>query len=255
MDKKPPINSFLKSPIQKEDLEKTKNQDIWDLLKGKDGKDGRDGKDGVQGISGFRGFDGDDGKDGKNGKDGVDGKPGPRGPKGEKGLDGIYGKDGINGKDGSPDTADQVVTKVNKAKVKIKKSSIEGFDDIESLAKSANDKVKKYLLMGGSTLTKVQINGLASGDFSTINIIGGTVTNVGGTLTVTIPSAAGLSVIAVTGTVDDSNVTFTSASLPTLLNINGAFYQQTGGSITWSRSGTTITLSSPVGTGGQIFGI
>lgn len=62
-------------------------------------------------------------------------------------------------------------------------------------------------------------------------------------------------IINVTGTVNDSNTSFTAATLPTLLNINGAFYQQTGGAITWSYSGTTITLSSPVGTGGQIYGI
>lgn len=68
-------------------------------------------------------------------------------------------------------------------------------------------------------------------------------------------SGSALAIIAVTGTIDDSNTSFTSATLPTLLNINGAFYKQTGGAITWSRSGTTITLSSAVGVGGSIFGI
>ena len=75
-----------------------------------------------------------------------------------------------------------------------------------------------------------------------------------GTTTVAI-SSSGLSPIAVTGTINDSNVTFTAASTPTLLIINGAMYTQTGGAITWSIAGTTITLSSPVGSGGSILGI
>lgn len=68
-------------------------------------------------------------------------------------------------------------------------------------------------------------------------------------------SMSGFSVITVSGTIDDSNVTFTAASQPTLLFINGAAYQTTGGSITWSYLAGTITLSSPVGVGGSIFGV
>lgn len=90
---------------------------------------------------------------------------------------------------------------------------------------------------------------------STIDFTGATVTNGGGgTADVTI-TGSGITLVTVTGTIDDSNVTFSSATLPTVLVINGAVYRQTGGAITWSRSGTTITLSVPVGTGGSIFGM
>lgn len=68
-------------------------------------------------------------------------------------------------------------------------------------------------------------------------------------------SSSGFNVIAVTGTINDSNLIFNAASQPTLLNINGAFYQQTGGAITWTYVAGVITLSSPVGTGGSIYGI
>lgn len=68
-------------------------------------------------------------------------------------------------------------------------------------------------------------------------------------------SSGGFSIIIVSGTINDSNTSFVAASTPTLLNINGAFYQKTGGAITWSLSGLTITLSSPVGQGGSIFAI
>lgn len=68
-------------------------------------------------------------------------------------------------------------------------------------------------------------------------------------------SSGGFSVIAVSGTINDSNTSFSAATQPTLLNINGAFYQKTGGTITWTYAGTAITTSSPVGTGGSIFGV
>lgn len=67
--------------------------------------------------------------------------------------------------------------------------------------------------------------------------------------------SSGITLIPVTGTRDDSNVTFTVTTTPTVLNINGGLYEKTGGSITWSIAGTTITLSSPVGTGGSISGL
>lgn len=68
-------------------------------------------------------------------------------------------------------------------------------------------------------------------------------------------SVGSFSIVGISGTINDINTTFTAASLPKLLNINGAFYQQTGGAITWTYSVGTITLSSAVGTGGSIYGI
>lgn len=68
-------------------------------------------------------------------------------------------------------------------------------------------------------------------------------------------SSGAFTVLTISGTVDDSNVSFTSTSEPTLLNINGGFYQKTGGSITWSYAAGVITLSSPAGAGGSIYAI
>lgn len=76
-----------------------------------------------------------------------------------------------------------------------------------------------------------------------------------GALVVTTSGGSGITIIAVTGVIDDSNVTFTAASEPTVLVINGGVYQKTGGAITWTYLAGTITLSSPVGVGGSIFGI
>ena len=61
--------------------------------------------------------------------------------------------------------------------------------------------------------------------------------------------------ITITGTIDDSNMAFTAPEEPTLLVINGGVYQQTGGAITWTYLTGNITISSPVGLGGSIFGL
>lgn len=81
-----------------------------------------------------------------------------------------------------------------------------------------------------------------------------TITKVGSRKVIS-ASSAGITIIAVAGTKDDSNVTFTAASEPKLLNINGAFYQKTGGTYTWSYAAGTITLNIAIGTGGAIFGM
>lgn len=65
----------------------------------------------------------------------------------------------------------------------------------------------------------------------------------------------GFTELAISGTIDDTNVDFTSASEPSYLIINGIWYKPTGGAITWSYAGGNITLSVPVGAGGSIFGV
>lgn len=77
---------------------------------------------------------------------------------------------------------------------------------------------------------------------------------VGSDVDVNIPGGGSVVIITITGTIDDSNITFTATSEPAQLVINGGIYKPTGGSITWSYLAGTITLSSPVGTGGSIYG-
>lgn len=59
----------------------------------------------------------------------------------------------------------------------------------------------------------------------------------------------GISVETPTGTVDDSNVTFTVGNTPKYIVVNGAQYFSGAG---YSYAGGTITLDNPVGTGGFI---
>lgn len=62
-------------------------------------------------------------------------------------------------------------------------------------------------------------------------------------------------VITVSGTIDDSNTSFTAAVQPSVLVINGSTYRTTGGAITWTYLAGTITLSVAVGLNGSIFGL
>lgn len=67
-------------------------------------------------------------------------------------------------------------------------------------------------------------------------------------------SGASLSVLTATGTKDDSNTAFTFASKPVLIVVNGASYRENAG-WTWNAGTLTATLTNPVGTGGDIYGL
>lgn len=95
-------------------------------------------------------------------------------------------------------------------------------------------------------------------DVDTFDFVGAGVTATAslGDVEVNIPGGGGgLTIITLTGTIDDSNVTFTAGSEPTQLVINGGIYKPTGGAIAWTYVAGTITLSNPVGTGGSVYGL
>lgn len=61
-----------------------------------------------------------------------------------------------------------------------------------------------------------------------------------------------LTIEAPTGNVDDNNTAFTFTAKPTLVIVNGAIYRENKG---WTWSSPIATISAPVGTGGDIYGI
>ena len=65
------------------------------------------------------------------------------------------------------------------------------------------------------------------------------------------PGAA-MQIIETGDTVDNSNTDFDFVTKPKMIVVNGANYREGAG---WSWSGTTATLDSPVGTGGDIYGL
>lgn len=216
---RPPLESFLKSPIQKKDLEdEIPALNLWRSLKGKDGKHGNDG------------INGRDGENGRDGLDGLKGDKGERGLKGEKGDDGLDGRHGSNGKDGedgrngSPDTGEDIVSKINKAGVKIEASSIKGFNEIEGLARSANRNVKNIQQYGGPSLLGVSVVGGGVNRVQSITFANSTLTANGDGTNVTITptgSGGGINIETPSGTVDGTNVTFVVLNTPKYIVVDG----------------------------------
>lgn len=68
------------------------------------------------------------------------------------------------------------------------------------------------------------------------------------------PAATSQSIEEPTGIVNDANVAFGFTEKPFLVVVNGATYRENHG-WTWNAGTLTATLSFPVGTGGDIYGI
>lgn len=221
-------------------------------VRGKDGKNGRDGKDGKDGAPGPRGEVGPAGRDGVDGTDGNDGRDGVDGKNGKP------GKDGAPGKEGSPDTPAQVRDKLEtlEGDGRLDKSAIKGLEEIEKEAK----KTKLTPTIFGRPALNLYVDGQKQGAIQYLNLIAGTnvtltYSRAHGRNDITISATGtggGLSLLAATGTVDDSNVSFTFPSAPTLVVVNGAAYRHGKGA---TISGTSVTLDNPVGIGGDIYGL
>ena len=135
---------------------------------------------------------------------------------------------------------------------RLSKEAIKGLDDIEKDVQE----VKARPRIAGARGVVLYVNGakkLLSAQ--TINITGSGVSYAyaNGRNDITITGGSGsLSVLAATGTINDSNTVFTFASEPTLVVVNGAMYRH-GAGVTIAT--TTATLDNPVGTGGDIYGM
>ena len=70
-------------------------------------------------------------------------------------------------------------------------------------------------------------------------------------LTISASGGAGVSYETPVGDVNDTNTTFTVSNTPVYINVNGLIYREGEGIFTSYVAGT-ITLSTPVGTGGFI---
>ena len=140
-------------------------------------------------------------------------------------------------------------------------SAIKGLDDWELIKKLVKNRVDLPSGPGGARGFDLTVDGTHYGAVQYLNLIPGSgvalsYNTVGGRVDVTISaSGAALAILPVTGTINDTNLTFTVASQPLLVIINGISYNGTTGSITWTWLAGTLTLSAPVGTGGDIYAI
>lgn len=96
------------------------------------------GQKGDKGDKGDVGEKGDKGEKGDAGKDGVDGKDG-RDARGRDGRDGSDGKDGKDGRDGSPDTAEEIVEKINSFEGVIEAKVIKDLPDFDKFLEKLKD--------------------------------------------------------------------------------------------------------------------
>lgn len=139
------------------------------------------------------------------------------------------------------------------------KSAIKGIEEIE-------EKIKQIELRpigvrnGVARGFQLYVDGTKQGMVNMINLVAGnnvslTYNRANGRNDITINATGGsgtFSVLAVTGTVDDSNVNFTTATAAVIVVVNGASYRDGHGC---TISGTNITLDNPVGQGGDIYAI
>ncbi len=148
----------------------------------------------------------------------------------------------------------QTEERIHEIREELNKSLESGHEEI--------NKLKVNILSnnrGGSIPLQVSAGGtVANTRYAEINFIGATaVTNNTTKKTdITTPGGGtGFTKAIMSGTIDDSNMVFTSnGAAPTYLIINGTWYDNTAGApYTWTGT-TTVTLNNPVGTGGQIFG-
>lgn len=198
----------------------------------------------------------------RNGRDGKDAKPLKKSeivkmiksliPEPPEPPEPVAGRDGKDGKDGSPDSGDDIINKINLVKKdgpKIKAEHVEGIKDLGTKIFKEQD----YIHRGGTKIRIKEVDGSPNvAELKELIVPNGSLTDNGnGSLTLNI--TGGFTEVAITGTIDDSNDTFTCTTEPTYVVINGVWYKDTGGVYTWSWSANTLTLSGPIGTGSVIW--
>ena len=186
----------------------------------------------------------------------------------EKPKDGINGRDGKDGRDGKTPTIDydalakRVQSMIRKPKdgkdgasvliedviAHIKKEKILNIEHIGGLSESIRSMSSQLAgkVYGRDTLVRGGGDTVAAGSGISIN-------NTNGVKTISV-STVGMIILTATGTVDDSNTSFTFTQKPTLVNINGTFYRESHG-WSWTDGTLTATVDAPVGEGGDIYGI
>jgi len=193
---------------------------------------------------------------------GEKGEPGKDGYTPRKGIDYFDGKNGVNGLDGKTPTKrelleliEPLIPPVVEAKMPEIPAPVYKTEVIKEELTITEDLVKEIIKLMRRLPEKdrIEIQDIRNASsfifngtrYKTEELMHGGSSG----------ASSGLTILVATGTIDDSNVVFTFTQEPTLININGAFYQKTGGAITWTYLAGTVTLSVPVGTGGSIYGI
>lgn len=266
----------------------------------KNGERGPEGKMGIQGLPGKQGERGPAGPEGPEGPPGPIGFTGPQGPRGPMGIIPDHEWQGTrirfkkpNGEwgefvnlQGAPSEAIEYTPQAGSMPlINVRTASGQRFQGINEIVFADNLTVTKTTNGvsvsgenggggGGGNINFETPTGTVDDSNDTFTVAneplylvvngaqifeGAGYTYLAGTITLDNPIGtggfirsaygSGISVETPTGTVDDSNVTFTVANTPLYVVINGAQYFDGAG---YSYAGGTITLDNPVGTGGVI---
>lgn len=267
-DKRPPLESFLKSPIQKEDLEpEISAERVIRKLRGPKGDKGDPGKDAIPPtIEELEALiiplvpDPIPGKNGKNGERGERGFVGEKGDPGESiEVDEIEAL--VLGL--IPDAPEElapreVIEKINVSRgTKIKRTRVEGLEELENRLAGNARQIQNVLSLGGSRQTAIKVGGALLGTgINTINFIGATGSKIGDGSEVNITTSGGTgtvnSIVAGTGISVDS----TDPANPIVTNTGSAptFVENeivSGSGTTFTLANTPIALSVHVFANGQ----
>lgn len=203
----------------------------------------------------------------KNGEQGPEGKMGPRGLPGERGAQGPVGPIGPEGPEGAQGPMGFTGPKGPIGEIPdhewrgtfIRFQKPNGdWGDFVNLQGSPAEGIEYGSPMGGGPvdpgITVRTSNGTRfEGVYEVVFADNLTVTRTANGVSVSGENGGGggtnLDFETPTGTVDDSNVTFTVANTPLYLVINGAQYFE---GVHYTLAALTITLNNPVGTGGFI---
>jgi len=161
--------------------------------------------------------------------------------------DGLHGQDGKDADDAAISEAvlSQIQPRLDEEFAKLREELTPALGSSTKAGWGAHP-----LTIAGAGLTKSKttrhINFKGTGVSSVVR-------NPDGTVDVTITGGSGsFGIIAITGTVDNSNTSFTAASAPSVVVVNGATYRN-GKGVT--IVGTAITLDNPVGIGGDLYAL
>lgn len=199
----------------------------------------KNGEQGPQGPIGERGFPG------VKGEQGPEGPMGPEGPEGPQGLIGFTGPRGLKG--------DMPRHEWRGTFIRFELPNGE-WSDWVNLQGSPAEAIE-YGNAGPSMPSVTVVQGSTRFEGVTKIVLGDNLTAVRTPNGVVISGENGggggtnLDFETPTGTVDDSNLTFTVANTPLYLVVNGAQYFE---SVHYTLVGLTITLNNPIGTGGFI---
>lgn len=182
-------------------------------------------------------------------------KPGEKGDKGDRGLSGYTP---VKGTDYFTKAERQALISDVLSKVP-KHEEVKPEDVVDLVLKELKLPDTKELISKSELAEFLRRGGFRGGGDTVIAGSGISITiNDVGQKVVAATGSGAFTILTATGSVNDTNTTFTFVSVPSMVNINGSFYNagaQVGGVAAWTNVGTTVTTAFPVGTGGCIFGI